>query len=211
VRIHHQHRAFALSLCLSALPAAAQDDGYGYRLHEDGDSGQYGYAGLRGSLAFMGEVVGTIPGTTPTSMRAAYDIGGGASFYVGTRLPLGLRLEGEALKPGAPGMIWDRQLYELDVFAIPKGNGKRVQGIDFIRYVTGSSPLAAVAGSVPYGPARRSSLAQVGKNPELGISMRRFLPTDPANFRNAFAVDDGWWLDNAARIAPLWKAWRLSH
>jgi len=30
-------------------------------------------------------------------MRASYDIGGGASFYVGTRLPLGLRLEGEAL------------------------------------------------------------------------------------------------------------------
>ena len=88
---------FALSLCLTALPALAQDDGYGYRFHEDGDSGLSGYAGLRGSLAFMGEAKGTIPGTTPTSMRASYDIGGGASFYVGTRLPLGLRLEGEAL------------------------------------------------------------------------------------------------------------------
>ena len=154
-------------------------------------------------LASLGAVVWWNAAGQPANL-----LGGGA-------VKLSTILNGDifdaAQKPGAPGVIWDRQLSELDVFASPKGNGKRVQGIDFIRYATGSSPLAAMAGWVPYGPARRSSLAQVGKNPELGMDMRGFLPTDPANFQSAFAVDDGWWLDNATRIAPLWKAWRASH
>jgi hypothetical protein len=39
----------ALFLAASA-PAWGQDDGYGYRFQQDGDSGLSSYAGLRGSL-----------------------------------------------------------------------------------------------------------------------------------------------------------------
>jgi putative spermidine/putrescine transport system substrate-binding protein len=105
------------------------------------------------------------------------------------------------------GVIWDRQLYELDVFAIPGGNPKRAMAMDFIRYATAAPQLARVAEWVPYGPARRSALGQVGRNPELGIAMRPFLPTEPANFATAFAVDDVWWRDHGAEIAPRWQAW----
>jgi putative spermidine/putrescine transport system substrate-binding protein len=106
-----------------------------------------------------------------------------------------------------PGIIWDRQLYELDVFAIPRGDPNRAMAMDFIRYATAAPQLARVAEWVPYGPARRSALALVGKNPELGIAMRPFLPTEPANFATAFAVDDGWWQAHGGDIAPRWKAW----
>ncbi|MBV9330211.1 MAG: hypothetical protein JOZ55_01525 [Alphaproteobacteria bacterium] len=58
---------------------------------------------------------------------------------------------------------------------------------------------------VPYGPARRSSQVRVGNNPELGIAMQLWLPTAPANFRTAFAVDDAWWQHHGAEIAPLWQ------
>ena len=104
-------------------------------------------------------------------------------------------------------VIWDRQLYELDVFGIPKGDPHKNRAMDFIRFATGSRPLARVASWVPYGPARRSSLAYVGRNPETGVAMKPFLPTAPGNFATAFAVDDGWWRAHGDDIAPRWEEW----
>jgi putative spermidine/putrescine transport system substrate-binding protein len=114
-----------------------------------------------------------------------------------------------AQKGFPPAIIWDHQLYELDVFAIPHGDPKKQRALDFIAYATGSAPLAGVAAWVPYGPARRSSLPLVKANPELGTQMRLWLPTAPQNFRNAFAVDDGWWLAHGAAIADRWRAFTL--
>ncbi len=106
------------------------------------------------------------------------------------------------------GVIWDRQLDELDVFAVPRGNPRRTRAMDFIRFATGTRPLARMAEWVPYGPARRSALPLVGQNPDLGIAMRAYLPTAPSNSSTAFVVDDGWWSVHGPAIAPLWQAWR---
>src|SRR5882757_2567201 len=111
----------------------------------------------------------------------------------------------QAQKDFAPGMIWDHQLYELDVFAIPAGNPNKKRALDFIAYATGSEALAGVASWVGYGPARHSAIALVKKNPELGTPMRPLLPTAPENFHHAFAIDDGWWLAHGAAIAPRWQ------
>jgi putative spermidine/putrescine transport system substrate-binding protein len=104
-------------------------------------------------------------------------------------------------------VIWDRELYELDVFGIPKGDPRKDRALAFVSYATGTEPLAHVADWVPYGPARRSSQGEVGKNPDLGIFMPPHLPTTKENFATAFAVDDRWWRDHGADIAPLWRAW----
>jgi putative spermidine/putrescine transport system substrate-binding protein len=77
--------------------------------------------------------------------------------------------------------------------------------MDFIRYATGSAPLAGVADWVPLGPARRSALALVGRNPDLKIPMREALPT--AHFQTAFMVNDGWWLDRGDEMAQHWQNW----
>ncbi len=106
-----------------------------------------------------------------------------------------------------PGVIWDRQLYEFDVFAVPKDNPNKAMAMDFIRYATGSRPLARMANRIAYGPARRSALPLVGENPELHVAMRPFLPTASANFRTAFAVDDGWWLTHGAALEARFAAW----
>jgi len=107
-----------------------------------------------------------------------------------------------------PGVIWDKQLYELDVFGIPKGDPKRAMAFDFVRYATAAPSLAQVADWVPYGPARRSALASVGRNPALGTEMRPYLPTAREHFATAFAVDDRWWSLHMAEIAPLWRHWQ---
>src|ERR1700744_817 len=94
-------------------------------------------------------------------------------------------------KDFAPGIIWDHQLYELDAFGIPSGNPNKDRALDFIRFATGSAPLAGVAGWVPYGPARHSALSLVKNNPALNLPMLPHLPTAPQNFHYAFASDDG--------------------
>ena len=113
-------------------------------------------------------------------------------------------LNGSLFDARLPGVIWDRQLYEMDAFAVPAGDPQKAMAMDFIRFATGTGPLAAMAAWVPYGPARRSAQALVGDNPELHIPMTPWLPT--SHFATAFRVDDDWWRVHAARIAPLWDA-----
>ena len=111
----------------------------------------------------------------------------------------------QADKDFTPGVIWDHQLYELDVFGVPKGTPNKKRALDFIAYATGSAPLAAMGNWVAFGPARRSAIALVKNNPETGMAMRPLLPTAPENFLHAFAVDDGWWLSHGEAISPRWQ------
>ena len=114
-------------------------------------------------------------------------------------------LNGDIFDGRIANVIWDRQLYEFDAFVIPAGDPKKDMALDFIRFATGSAPLAAVADWVPYGPARRSARAIVGINPELHIAMTPWLPT--SHFDTAFAIDDGWWQAHGDAIAARWQAW----
>jgi putative spermidine/putrescine transport system substrate-binding protein len=108
-----------------------------------------------------------------------------------------------------PGIIWDRQLYEFDVFGVPKDDPNKDMAMDFIRWATGSKPLAGVADWVALGPARRSSWPLVTKNPELGVAMAQFLPT--SHFGDAFAVDDGWWLAHGPALEARFQTWMNAH
>jgi putative spermidine/putrescine transport system substrate-binding protein len=105
-------------------------------------------------------------------------------------------------------VIWDHQLYEFDVFGVPKGDPRKDMAMDFIRYATGTAPLAHAAGWIALGPARRSAWPQVDKNPELGIAMPPLLPTK--DFATAFAIDDGWWLSHGAALEARFAAWKAN-
>jgi len=104
--------------------------------------------------------------------------------------------------------IWDGQLYQLDVFGIPKGSAKKGRALEFIRFATGAVPLAEEARWLPYGPARRSAIRLVGRNPETQEEMRRHLPTAPENFARALAVDPDWWNQHGAEAEARWAEWR---
>jgi putative spermidine/putrescine transport system substrate-binding protein len=106
--------------------------------------------------------------------------------------------------------IWDGQLYQLDVFGIPKGDPNKERALDFIRFATGSAPLAQEAQLLPYGPARLSAIAQVGRNPDTNADMRPHLPTTPRNFARALAVDPDWWAKHGPALEARWAAWRKS-
>ena len=105
------------------------------------------------------------------------------------------------------GIIWDRQLYEFDVFVIPRGDPRRALALDFIRYATGTETLGTLASWLPYGPTRISSRPFVHANPDLNIIMTPFQPTANGRFATAFAVDDAWWHENGSGVETIWKNW----
>jgi len=110
-----------------------------------------------------------------------------------------------AEKDFTPHVIWDHQLYEFDVFGIPAGDPSRLRAQEYIAYATGSEALAGMARWMTFGPARRSAFALVKTNPETGADLRPLLPTNPNNFTHAFAINESWWLDHGADIAPRWQ------
>jgi putative spermidine/putrescine transport system substrate-binding protein len=106
--------------------------------------------------------------------------------------------------------IWDGQLYELDVFGIPKGDPRKKLALDFIRFATAPGQLAEEARYLPYGPARLSAVPLVAPNPENHEDMRPHLPTAPMNFSRALAVDPDWWAKYGPALQARWDAWRKS-
>ncbi len=160
--------------------------------------------GISRALAKLDTIRGSIVWWTRSSEPVAMIEDGRAAFAT----VLNGDIYDAAIHGQKLAVIWDRQLYELDVFGVPKGDPKHDMAMDFVRFATSAAPLATVANWVPYGPARRSASKLIGKNPELGIDMRPFSPTAPEHFSTAFAVDDAWWQVHGAAIASRWQAWR---
>jgi putative spermidine/putrescine transport system substrate-binding protein len=105
-------------------------------------------------------------------------------------------------------ILWDAQLYGLDVFGIIKGTPARERALEFVAFATSTAPLADMASRVPYGPARRSANAAVGPNPITNQHMREHLPTAVENFNNALLIDHTWWSENGAPLQGRWDTWR---
>ena len=118
------------------------------------------------------------------------------------------RLFDAAVIQGHPiEIIWDEQVYELGSWGIPKGTPRLEAALKFIRFATGTRPLADQAKYIAYGPARRSSMKLVSKHAETGANMRPHLPTDPANFKSAILKDTEWYASLYDRIKSRFDAW----
>jgi putative spermidine/putrescine transport system substrate-binding protein len=106
------------------------------------------------------------------------------------------------------GMIWDGQIYDIDLWAIPKNAKNKDAAKRFIGFATDPARLAAQAQLIAYGPMRKSALALVGKHPVIDVEMRNFLPTAPDNFKKALKLDDAWWSAQGAELQKRFAEWR---
>lgn len=104
-------------------------------------------------------------------------------------------------------IIWDGQVFHLDYWAVPKTARNKTASLDFISFATRPDSLARQASWFPYGPVRKSAVKLVGKHPEIDVSMARFLPTNPDNFRQALKFDPAWWEKNGERVRDRYIAW----
>ncbi len=98
-------------------------------------------------------------------------------------------------------LIWNHQIWNIDLLAVPKGAPNRERAMDFMRFATAPAQLAAQARHIAYGPVRMSSLAQIDSN------TRAKLPTDPRNFASALRLNAAWWAQHYTRINQRFRAW----
>ena len=104
-------------------------------------------------------------------------------------------------------IIWDAQIYELGAWGIPKGTPNVDDVMAFIRFATGTQPLAEQTKYIPYGPARKSSMKLVSTHAQSGVDIRQHLPTNPVHFGGAVRKDTEWYASLYDRIKVHFDTW----
>jgi putative spermidine/putrescine transport system substrate-binding protein len=114
------------------------------------------------------------------------------------------RIQDAVTKEGKPfAIIWDGQIWNLDVWSISKASRNKATSLDFIKFATTAERLADQTKWIAYGPVRRSSQPFIA--PELGPNM----PTAEQNMRNALPNDFEFWADRQDEINQRWTAWMM--
>ena len=118
------------------------------------------------------------------------------------------RLFSAAIADGKPFQtVWDGQVFEYDLFVVPKGAPNKDQAIEFVKFATSTQALADQAKWISYGPARKSSAALVGKFNDGKTDMAAYMPTSPANMTNALGSSYEFWVDHDAELNDRFNAW----
>jgi putative spermidine/putrescine transport system substrate-binding protein len=118
------------------------------------------------------------------------------------------RIFNAAVAEGKPfKIVWDGQVYELEGFVIPKGAPNKADALEFIKFATGTEPLAHAAEWISYGPPRKSSAPLVGMYQDGKTEMAPQLPTSPENLKNALASSYEFWVDRDTELNERFSAW----
>jgi putative spermidine/putrescine transport system substrate-binding protein len=118
------------------------------------------------------------------------------------------RIFNAAVSEGKPfEIIWDGQVFDVDLYVIPKGSKNKAAAWDYIKFATASKQLAAQASWISYGPARLSSAALVGNHADKGFDMKPHMPTSPANFKLAVQSNLEFWADKNDEINERFSSW----
>ena len=118
------------------------------------------------------------------------------------------RLFSAAVTDGKPfQVVWDGQVFEYDLFVIPKGAPNKEGAMEFVKFATSTQGLADQAKWISYGPARKSSAALVGKFNDGKTDMAPYMPTNPDNMKNALGSSYEFWVDHDAELNDRFNAW----
>ncbi|MEH6494516.1 MAG: polyamine ABC transporter substrate-binding protein [Pseudomonas marincola] len=104
-------------------------------------------------------------------------------------------------------IVWDGQVWDLDLWVIPKGAPNKEDALKFIAFSTDTKRNADQARWISYGPVRKSAAPLVGKHAEAGVDMKPHMPTAPANFKNALQNDFAFWADHQDELNEKFSAW----
>lgn len=118
------------------------------------------------------------------------------------------RLFSAVLTEGKPfTTVWDGQVYEYELFAIPKGAPNKEQALEYIKFATGTQRLADQTKWISYGPARKSSLPLVGLFEDGKTTMSSHMPTAEGNLKNALRQSFEFWVDRDIEISERFNTW----
>ncbi len=105
--------------------------------------------------------------------------------------------------------VWDGQVYEYDLFVIPKGAPNKDAALQFIAYSTDTQRLADQAKWISYGPGRKSSAPLVGLYQDGKTEMGPYMPTAAENLTNALPSSYEFWVDRDTELNEKFNAWLL--
>lgn len=118
------------------------------------------------------------------------------------------RIFNAAVGEGKPfQIVWDGQIYENEMYAVPKGAPNKQKAMEFIAYATSTEGLRAQAQYISYGPARKSSMLEELLYSDGKTVMAPHLPTAPANLTNALESGFAFWVDKDAELNERFNAW----
>jgi putative spermidine/putrescine transport system substrate-binding protein len=118
------------------------------------------------------------------------------------------RIFAAVMNEGKPfQIVWDGQIYENEMFVVPKGAPNLEDAMEFIRFATSTEGLRASAQQISYGPARKSSMAEEIIFKDGKTVMAPHLPTAPENMGNALETSSDFWVDYDAELNERFQAW----
>ncbi len=104
-------------------------------------------------------------------------------------------------------IIWDGQVLDFDLWAIPKGAPNMENALNFLTFSTETEQLASQASWISYGPARKSSGPLVGLYNDGKTEMAEHMPTTEENMKTAIVNDFEFWADNQDELDERFSAW----
>jgi putative spermidine/putrescine transport system substrate-binding protein len=118
------------------------------------------------------------------------------------------RIFNAAIAEGKPfQIVWDGQIYENEMYVVPKGAPNKDLAMQFIQYATSTEGLRAQAQNISYGPARKSAFLEPLIFKDGKTDMAPNLPTAPANLTNALESSFEFWVDRDAELNERFQAW----
>lgn len=118
------------------------------------------------------------------------------------------RIFNAAVAEGKPfQIVWDGQLYENEMYVIPKGAPNLDQAKEFVAYATSTDGLRQQAQHISYGPARKSALKEELLFQDGKTVMGPHMPTAPENMTNALGSSFEFWVDKDAELNERFNAW----
>lgn len=104
-------------------------------------------------------------------------------------------------------VIWDGQYLEINAFVVPKDAPHPEAAVEYVKFATGTQPLADQAKYIAYGPARKSSAPLVGMYQDGTTEMAPHMPTAPDNMKSAVVDDPEFWADHDAELSERFNSW----
>ncbi|MCK0197148.1 ABC transporter substrate-binding protein [Ancylobacter sp. 6x-1] len=98
-------------------------------------------------------------------------------------------------------IVWDGQLLDWDLWAIPKGVKDMDAAYKFIEFAQSPVPQAEQTKYISYGPAKLEAV------PKIEPAILKDLPTAPENLKNALANDVQFWGDNKEELLKRFNTW----
>ena len=101
-------------------------------------------------------------------------------------------------------IVWDGQLQDFDLWAIPKGAKNLQASYDFIAFASDPTVMANQSKYISYGPTVKAAI------PHIAPDVLKDLPTAPENSSNPLVANAEFWGDNGEQLRKRFNDWLAS-